>query len=250
MKAIISDIHGNLAALIAVLQDIDKLGITDIVCLGDIVGYGPEPAECLDLVKSRTDLVILGNHEEAVLFGATNFTPRARKAIDWTRHQLLEAENVPEELRKERKAYLESFKIQTRIEGVTYVHGSPRQPTREYVMPRDVYDRRKMKDLFDHIEDYCFCGHTHQPGVFTLNNFTPPSEMFDIYMFGSDEKALLNVGSVGQPRDGDPRACYITFDADTVVWRRVDYDVEKTVEKIFKIPYLERSLGERLREGK
>lgn len=250
MKAIISDIHSNYAALEATLADIQKVGITDIVCLGDIVGYGPQPRECLDAVRQICDLVLLGNHEEAIMFGAVNFNLKARRAVDWTRQVLLEALADSPELRSARRKYMETFQPEMKIEGVKYVHASPRQPTREYVTPKDAFDHHKMADIFDHLEDYCFCGHTHTPGIFTQEGFTHPSEMFDLYMIGTDEKVLINVGSVGQPRDGDPRACYVTFDGDTVTWRRVKYDVVSTCRKIYQIQQLDNFLAERLREGK
>ena len=251
MKAIISDIHGNLDALQAVLADIEHLGIKEIICLGDVVGYGPEPRECLDIVNSISKFTILGNHEEAVLAGIpATFTQRARQAIEWTRKELLEDEREPASVRDARKKIMQSFKIQHKADGVQYVHGSPRDPTREYVMPRDVIDKKKMGEIFACLQDYCFCGHTHTPGIFTISGFTHPSDMFDLYMLGTDEKVLVNVGSVGQPRDGDPRACFITFDGDTVVWRRVAYNVESTVKKIYAIPDLDDFLGDRLRDGK
>lgn len=251
MKALISDIHGNLEALRAVLADIEHLGIKEIICLGDVIGYGPEPRECLDIIRNVASFVILGNHEEAVLQGCPpTFTPRARRAIDWTRRVLLEDPAEPEAVREERRKFMQTFKIQTRVDGVQFVHGSPRDPTREYVMPRDVVDRSKMNGIFAALEDYCFCGHTHTPGVFTPSGFTHPSDMFDLYMLGSDEKVLVNVGSVGQPRDGDPRACFVTFDGDTIVWRRVQYDVEKTCSKIYEVPELDDFLADRLREGR
>ncbi|MCX7804137.1 MAG: metallophosphoesterase, partial [Planctomycetota bacterium] len=220
MMAIISDIHGNYEALQAVLEDIDSLNIKQIVCLGDVVGYGPDPVECMEIIQKICRLVILGNHEEAVLKGCPpNFNPKAKRAIDWTRKVLFE-DGVPREISEQRRKWMDSCTIQTRIQGVTYVHGSPRQPTREYVTPRDALNKQKMKDIFDHMEDYCFCGHTHTPGVFSPDGFTHPSDLFDLYMLGTDEKCLVNVGSVGQPRDGDPRGCYVTFDGDTILWRR------------------------------
>jgi diadenosine tetraphosphatase ApaH/serine/threonine PP2A family protein phosphatase len=251
MKALISDIHGNLEALRAVLEEIDSLGIREIICLGDIVGYGPQPRECLDIVQNVAGVIILGNHEEAVLNGCPpNFSPRARRAIDWTRKVLLEDPKEKESEREMRRDLLKSFKAQIRIEGVTYVHGSPRSPTREYVLPRDAQDKKKMQGIFDSLEDYCFCGHSHTPGIFTAAGFTHPSDIFDLYMLGTDEKALINVGSVGQPRDGDPRACFVTFDGDTVVWRRVEYDVDTVANKIYAIKELDRFLGDRLKEGR
>jgi len=138
MKAIISDIHGNLDALKAVLEDIERLKIKEIICLGDVVGYGPEPRECLTLLKDRVKFTILGNHEEAVLVGTPpRFTPRAKRALEWTRKILLEDTAESAEVRETRKKHLESFMVQNRVDGVQFVHGSPRDPTREYVMPRD-----------------------------------------------------------------------------------------------------------------
>ena len=252
MKAFISDIHGNLEALRAVLDEIDSLGIKDIVCLGDVVGYGPNPMECLEIVQSISNLNILGNHEEAVLYGIPpNFNLKARRALEWTRKVLLEEAKDPAETREARRKFMESFQIQTRVEGVTYVHGSPRQPTREYVMPGDAHNRKKMTEIFACLEDYCFCGHTHTPGIFTLEEgFTHPSDMFELYMLGTHEKVLINVGSVGQPRDGDPRACFCTFDGDTVVWRRVEYDIEAVCKKIYAVPEIDDFEADRLREGR
>lgn len=253
MKAIISDIHGNLPALEAVLEDIDKKEITEIVCLGDVVGYGPYPRECLEKVKP-CDTIILGNHEEAVLYeaAAATFNSRARRAVNWTRAQLFESLNgETQESIDTRRQFLESFLQGTNVEGIQYVHASPRSPTREYITPKDARNKRKMKDIFEALEWVCFVGHTHVPGVFTENDFSPPHELLgNIYLLDPDEKALLNVGSVGQPRDGDPRACYVTFDGEGVRFCRVKYDLEKTISKIQGIKDLDNFLGQRLREGK
>jgi diadenosine tetraphosphatase ApaH/serine/threonine PP2A family protein phosphatase len=249
--AIISDIHSNLEALRAVMEDIEHLGIKEIFCLGDVIGYGPEPRECLDIVQSIAKFVILGNHEEAILGGVPpSFTPRARRAVEWTRKMLLEDPSEKAETQEARKKILQSFQVQRKEDEIQFVHGSPRDPTREYVMPRDVNDKKKMGQVFASLSEFCFCGHTHTPGVFTQAGFTHPSDMFDLYMLSGDEKALINVGSVGQPRDGDPRACFITFDGDTVVWRRVEYNVEETCKKIYANQELDDFLADRLREGR
>ena len=251
MKAIISDIHSNLEALRAVLADIERIGIKDIVCLGDVVGYGPQPRECLDIVHKVANVCIMGNHEDAVLSGTpATFTPRAKRALEWTRRTLLNDETESPEIRAQRREIMQSFQVTWESEGVQYVHGSPRDPTREYVMPRDAADRHKMDAIFTHLKDYCFCGHSHTPGIFTTAGFTHPSDMLDLYMLGTDEKVLINVGSVGQPRDGDPRASFVTFDGDTVVWRRVPYNVEATCKLIYAIPELDDFLADRLREGR
>jgi predicted phosphodiesterase len=249
MKAVLSDIHGNLEALKAVLADIASRNIHEIVCLGDVVGYGPEPLACMNLTKD-SDTLILGNHEEAVLGEAgESFNVRARKAVEWTRKQLLENAEEPEQVRKEREEFLRTWLRQTNILGIQYVHGSPRQPTREYVTPKSALNKKKMEGIFEVLEHICFIGHTHIPGIFTEGGFSHPSELMSFYILG-DEKALINVGSVGQPRDGDAKACYVTFDEETVVWRRVEYDVKATVSRIYKIPELDNFLGDRLLDGK
>jgi diadenosine tetraphosphatase ApaH/serine/threonine PP2A family protein phosphatase len=248
MKAIISDIHGNQEALEAVLTDIRSRGITETVCLGDVVGYGPNPRECLQLVK-HCNTLICGNHEEALLSGdAQSFNTRARRAVEWTREQLM-GNIVTPEVAEENRNILALFKIEADIEGIRYMHGSPRNPTKEYVTPRDVRNKQKMTDIFAALDTVCFVGHSHIPGVFTEEGYSSPKDLFGVYML-SGEKALINVGSVGQPRDGDPRAGYVTFDVDTVVFHRVEYDVEAVVAKIRAASSLDNTLAERLRAGK
>ena len=137
-----------------------------------------------------------------------------------------------------------------RENGFLFVHGSPRNPLNEYVFPEDIYNQKKMEKLFSLVEHHCFQGHTHVPGVFTQNlNFFSPEEIGYQYSL-SDEKAMMNVGSVGQPRDGDPRACYVIIDNDLVRYRRVEYPVEKTRQKIYDTPELDNFLGDRLLDGR
>jgi diadenosine tetraphosphatase ApaH/serine/threonine PP2A family protein phosphatase len=139
----------------------------------------------------------------------------------------------------------------TNVEGIQYVHASPRSPTREYITLKDARNKRRMREIFEALEWVCFVGHTHVPGVFTEDDFSKPADLLGhIYLLDPDEKALINVGSVGQPRDGDPRACYVTFDGEGVRFCRVQYDVDRTVSKIAGIQELDNFLGERLREGK
>jgi diadenosine tetraphosphatase ApaH/serine/threonine PP2A family protein phosphatase len=129
-------------------------------------------------------------------------------------------------------------------------HGSPREPTNEYVFPEDVYNQRKMDNLFSRIEKYCFQGHTHIPGVFTSSmEFLTPEDCNYQYRMG-DEKLMVNVGSVGQPRDGDTRACYVVLNDNTITFRRVEYPFSNTAEKIYGQPELDNMLGDRLREGR
>jgi predicted phosphodiesterase len=245
--AIISDIHGNLEALEAVLADIASKNITRIVCLGDVVGYGPNPRECVDLALDF-EFTLLGNHEEAALYGAVGFNPKAKAAIDWTRDQLNIDPEDPERAKK-RWEFIKNLPT-TKPDGkILYVHGSPAEPTREYLFQHDVRDPVKMKRSFDKVKTVAFNGHTHLPGIFTQDKFFAPEDCFNVYILG-EEKVIINVGSVGQPRDGDYRACYITVEGDIIVYRRVEYDIDKTIEKIYAVKELPSYLGERLREGR
>lgn len=248
--AIISDIHANLEAFHAVLNDIREEGIKDedIICLGDIIGYGPQPVECLELaMKFRFSL--LGNHEEAVLFGAVGFNSRAKMAIDWTRDQINHAEG--EERKKRLWNFLGELKIRVDEDRVSYVHGSPREPTREYIFQRDILDQAKMEECFANFDLICFHGHTHTPGILTDRyQFISPKDCNHEYVVDEDIKIMVNVGSVGQPRDGDNRACYVLFDGKKIRYKRVEYDVEKTIEAIAQIKELPEYLGHRLRDGK
>ncbi|MEX1228635.1 MAG: metallophosphoesterase family protein [Planctomycetaceae bacterium] len=248
MIAIISDIHGNLEALEAVLEDIKQRNITEIYCLGDIVGYGPNPRECIDLVLDFP-LCLLGNHDQGALFDPEGFNAGAERAIFWTRKMLESGDPRKNEQRWE---FLGELPRMKRDGGYLFVHGSARNPLNEYVFPEDIYNQRKMERIFALVDKYCFQGHTHIPGVFTENlNFVAPTEINEYYQLG-EQKVLVNVGSVGQPRDGDNRSCYVLLDKDkrTLQFIRVDYDFGKTCEKIYDIPDLDNFLGDRLRDGR
>ncbi|MDZ4849238.1 MAG: metallophosphoesterase family protein [Pirellulaceae bacterium] len=245
--AIVSDIHGNLEALERVLVDIASQACDRVVCLGDMVGYGPNPRECVDLV-SRMDACVLGNHDYGALIDPEGFSATAEQAIFWTRREL---ETGPDqEQTRARLSFLAGLPRVLRDENLLFVHGSVRNPLNEYVFPEDIQNRRKMEKLFSMLQGYCFQGHTHVPGVFTADmTFLRPEETMGKIQLSSD-KAMINVGSVGQPRDGDWRACYVVYEAGTVEYRRVEYDVAITSNKIFAIPDLDNFLGERLREGR
>jgi len=247
--AILSDIHGNLAALEAVLADVGAQGVGRLVCLGDVVGYGPNPCECLDIVM-EFDFCILGNHDSSALFDPEGFNAAAEQAIFWTRSQLEGGRDNLEASRR-RMEYLCKLPRTRREENVLFVHGSPRGPTNEYVFPEDVQNSKKMEKLFSMIPHLCFQGHTHVPGIFTSGfRFIRPVDTGRGYgIAGSREKLMVNVGSVGQPRDGDPRSCYVIHDAQSIEFRRVDYDVEATVRAIEAEPELDNFLGYRLRDG-
>ena len=247
--ALISDIHGNLEALQAVLEDIRRQSITDIYCLGDVIGYGPNPRECLDLVRKKTQVCILGNHDQAAMFDPDGFNPVALRAIYWTRDQLESGGGSQQQI-NERWDFLGELP-RFREEGeFLFVHGSVREPTNEYVFPEDVYDSRKMEELFRRLNQYVFQGHTHIPGVFTSGGeFLSPDECdFEYQLVG--DKAMINVGSVGQPRDSNPQSCYVILEDNTVFFRRVDYPFEDTIKKIYAATDLENMLGDRLRHGR
>lgn len=249
-RALISDIHGNLEALQAVLTDISSQNVKEVLCLGDIIGYGPNPNECLDLVMKHCRVTILGNHDQAALFDPDGFNPSALQAIYWTRDQLDHGPGSQNDINR-RWDFLGELPRMHREEKLLFIHGSPRDPTNEYVFPEFVFDRRKMDLLFGRIDQYCFQGHTHQPGVFTPDyDFVTP-EQCNYQWKLSMQKLMVNVGSVGQPRDGDPRSCYVVLDTDenTMQFRRITYDIESVVQKIFAEAQLADMLGERLRHG-
>jgi diadenosine tetraphosphatase ApaH/serine/threonine PP2A family protein phosphatase len=248
-RALISDVHSNLEGLEAVLADIKQQGITEIYCLGDIIGYGPNPRECIDLIM-KCDVCILGNHDQGALFDPEGFNSGAERAIFWTREQLESPRGGSPAQNAKRWDFLGELPRSRRENGFLFVHGSARNPLNEYVFPEDVYNPKKMEKIFALIEQHCFQGHTHVPGVFTASQrFYSPEEINYQYRLGS-EKTMTNVGSVGQPRDGDPRSCYVVLEDDLIRFRRVEYDVEKTIRKIYDTPELDNFLGDRLRDGR
>lgn len=247
MRAIISDIHGNLEALKEVLADIERQGIEDVLCLGDIVGYGPNPRECIDLVQQKCSICLLGNHDQGALFDPEGFNAGAERAIFWTRKMLETGDSRGAEQRWE---FLGELPRMHKDGDFLFVHGSARNPLNEYVFPEDIYNQRKMESIFALVPRYCFQGHTHIPGVFTEDlNFYSPEELEFQYQL-NNTKVLINVGSVGQPRNGDSRASYVVLDPPLVQFRRVDYDFEATANKIYDIPDLDNFLGDRLRDGR
>lgn len=256
--AIISDIHSNLEALTTVLKDIEQRGIQKIYCLGDIVGYAANPKECLDLVIEKTENCVMGNHDYAVLFEPTNFNSGAEAATYWTRKVL---EDEPDKEKAEKRwRYLGQQKMRwtlnTKLDGVDaqldFVHASPRRPINEYIFPDDVYTTTgKIGALFDKVKHVCFVGHTHLPGVFLSEpDFYPPDELGWKYPIIPDEKAIINVGSVGQPRDRDSRTSYVFIEGNEVNFVRLDYDHKATAAKIYAIPELDDFEGDRLADGR
>ena len=258
MFAVLSDIHSNIEALSVVLADIEKRGIKTIYCLGDVVGYGPNPKECLDLIINKTKWCVLGNHDYATLYEPTNFNYGAEQASFWTREVLESEQN--RQLSDKRWNFLGSLQmrrsLQKKLETDTvimdFVHASPRKPVNEYIFPEDVYTNPpKVRQLFERVRHICFVGHTHMPGVFLDEpDFYLPDELGGVYPIIEDEKAIINIGSVGQPRDKDNRASYVYVEENQVHFVRLEYDFEATADKILAIERLDNFHAERLRDGR
>jgi len=237
--AILADIHSNLAALEAVMRDIERYGVDKIYCLGDIIGYGPRPTECLDIAEANFDRSILGNHEEGVIskgfiskphyFG----NPVTYLLIKWTQEQILSDGNSEKYLK-----FLAGLERSFSEADILFVHGSPDDLTYGYLKPEIVESPEKLEKIFGLIQHVCFAGHTHRPGIIEQGNsvFKRPEELDtnETYKI-TGKKVVVNPGSVGQPRDQDPRASYVILYEDTCIFRRVDYDIERTANEIERI---------------
>ncbi len=220
---VISDIHGNLAALDAVLADADSRDVDQMWCLGDVVGYGPCPNECISRLQDATDYhCVAGNHDWAAIsrIDIAEFNPSAKTACQWTGQQLS----------PENRAYLENLPTRIVEGNYTLVHGSPREPIWEYI----IYPSTAQLNFQFFDTQLCLAGHTHAPAIFREEtpehkfeiSIPVPGEPIQI----DDERLIVNPGSVGQPRDGDPQAAYMVFDEDAKVieYHRVPYDVAVT----------------------
>ncbi len=221
---IISDIHANFTALEAVLDDAGQ--VDAVWCLGDLVGYGPDPNECVQRIQQLPNLVCLfGNHDAAVagIIDVTSFNSEARMAVIWTQRVIQSAH----------LEYLRELSPQTVIDSVSLAHGSPRQPIWEYLL-----DTRTALQNFDHFDTpFCFVGHSHLPVVFQKRDEQPTADLSipDLdSTLSMIPRAIYNPGSVGQPRDRDPRAAYAVFDPDQQTWnyRRVAYDIQSVQERM------------------
>lgn len=222
--AIVSDIHANLEALKAVLDEIDRMQVDEIDCLGDVVGYGCDPIACLDLIAERALVKLMGNHEYAVLgkLSTETYSTAAKISAEWTRQQLTDREYT----------IMCDFKLRHESAAGTLVHASPVEPDRwGYILRAE-----QATPVFDHFSgQICFHGHSHLPTIFREVPDGPPRHQaghnFDIT---DDQRYLVNIGSVGQPRDNDPRACFVTYDTDLgeVRFHRVEYDIAHTQEKM------------------
>jgi diadenosine tetraphosphatase ApaH/serine/threonine PP2A family protein phosphatase len=237
--AVVSDIHGNLEALEAVLDDARRENVDTMICLGDVVGYGADPNGCMELVSAEMKATVLGNHDAAArdLREADNFNDVAREAIRWTQEQLSD-ENL---------ARLHALPLEF-VEGrARYVHASPDDPPAWHY----ILTEQEAWNAFEACpEPLCFVGHSHVPLRVLLHRGR--LEVLDgpVLELRPDARALVNVGSVGQPRDGDWRAAYSLFDPRTgrVFLRRVEYDIESATSKILKAG-LPEILARRLAQG-
>jgi diadenosine tetraphosphatase ApaH/serine/threonine PP2A family protein phosphatase len=237
--AIFGDIHANLEALEAVLADAAGQGCNDRICMGDIVGYNANPADCLERVRAMGCPVIKGNHDEDASgrHSLESMNPVAATALEWTREQLDE----------EQKTWLRRLRMVRQVEDFTVVHSTLDQPANwNYVTNR--FDA--MSNFSYQFTQVCFHGHTHVPRVYVKDGKVRevPAESISIE---PGSKYFINVGSVGQPRDGDWRACYAIYDLEhkLVVFRRVEYDIETTQRKI-RAADLPPMLAERLADGR
>lgn len=246
--AVISDVHGNLEALQAVLVRIDELGVDAIYSLGDAVGYGPDPEACLQLTVERCRLRLMGNHEHAVLHSelAFSFNRVAQEALEWTRVRLRMAGLL---------GHLDGLQPHHQEGDLLFVHGSARDALEEYVTESDRSGFSNFEEVVESLEkDFtsfrlCFVGHNHKPFLATTEGFLHPHDGQREFQVPVDEKLYLSVGSVGQPRDRDARACFVTFDGSKVAYHRVDYPLEITAEKI-RARGLPAFLADRLAQGR
>jgi diadenosine tetraphosphatase ApaH/serine/threonine PP2A family protein phosphatase len=235
-------VHANLEALSAVVDDATRRGVEQIVSIGDIVGFGPDPVGCVDLIRERCGIALRGCHDQALLEGASHLPQVTRDGLNWAR----------EALGEERLAWIESLGIQYEAGGIVFCHASPREPVSEYLFPEDVRrDQRKLVRAFEKTSKVVFVGHTHIPGVFQENpiRWTAASQLENYFHYKRGDKVIVNVGSVGQPRDGNPQACYLEVNKNEMYWRRIDYDVKQVVAKIQSNSRLTASTAQRLLRG-
>jgi len=225
-RAIISDIHANLAAFKAVLDDIEHQGgVEKIWCLGDVVGYGPDPHECIETLCQTDHVCIAGNHDWAAIgkVGTAEFNPDAATACHWTAQQLNSTD----------VEYLENLPLVIEDGEYTLVHGSPREPIWEYLVSNSV-----AQENFTFFKSkYCLVGHSHVPLIFSRDEdgvFTAGRFLTNVKLLLSSSRLIINPGSVGQPRDGNPLASYAIYDSSygTINLYRVSYDIRATQDRM------------------
>ncbi|MFP4013838.1 MAG: metallophosphoesterase family protein [Chitinispirillaceae bacterium] len=240
--AFISDIHANLEALESVIKDIDQKNIDEIICLGDVVGYGANPNECVELVSKRCPVILLGNHDAAAveLLTTQHFNIHAKIAIEWT-SATLSSQN---------RSLLASLPVKKTKDIMTLVHATPYEPNMWYYITSLEEAAFNFQFFNNRI---CLVGHTHIPMIIVLEGeeiFVHQEKSID-YRDRSGVRLLVNIGSVGQPRDRDPRSSYGILDTEKGMFelQRVSYDYAKTQAKMKKIRMPE-FLVNRLAEGR
>lgn len=222
--AIISDIHGNREALDVCLSDARHQGVDAVLCLGDLIGYGPDPNEVVERVREEADIIVGGNHDAGVVINLElfAFTPYARASIEWTRGVLTPAN----------RRFLGELRVVAQLPDALLVHSSPNMP-REWRYMATVADVEENFMAFS--EKTCFVGHTHFPMIME-KGYDGSFRFFhqETVDLAEGARYIVNVGSVGQPRDGDARACYVVYDArvNRVTTRRVAYNFRETQEKM------------------
>ncbi len=225
--ALISDLHGNLEALNVVVNNIRKQSIKKIICLGDLVGYGANPNECIEIVSEVAEIVIAGNHDWAVLDKTdySNFNPVAKAAIEWTKKNT-KTKNLE---------YLNRLAISatTKSESFLLVHSTPKDPEKWHYL-FDVRDFEFQLNYFE--EKCCFIGHSHEPLFFNFRGSTGELCAKNPLKLEKKCRYIINVGSIGQPRDYDPRAAYMIVDtnSETVELIRLPYDIPTAQKKIIE----------------
>ncbi len=241
--AILSDVHANLEALEVCLQSIRVSSVDAVVCLGDVVGYGADHNACCDLIRESTLFCLLGNHDAAVIgvMDTDFYYPAARQALFRTRESLSE----------DNFRWLYSLPYSHQAPGVGFFHGAPVLPSGFYYVVRPK-DAEAHLQLLARLEPYTFIGHSHLTKQFLLSpNGVQSLNSRKISAHpGKDERYIINVGSVGQPRDKDPRACYGLFDSHTGAFRhvRLEYDHHRAAEKI-RAAGLDQKFATRLAAG-
>jgi len=226
---ILGDIHSNLTAFEAVLADAERRGEVDkLWCVGDIVGYGPDPSQCIQLLRRYEHLCVIGNHDCAAvgLLDISDFNPDAAAACRWTAQQL----------GQEEQEYLKSLPQRLGEGDFTLVHGSPREPIWEYLL--STASARVNFAYFD--SPFCLVGHSHVPLVFEENKESGGCSLLslsvEVPLKLAEHRLIINPGGVGQPRDGDPRASYAIYDSDdeAIYHYRVPYDVAATQQRMMQ----------------
>ena len=225
--AIISDVHSNLEALEKAFSEIEKRKIDQIVCLGDVVGYGANPGECLERVREKAQEIIMGNHDRAIEDVAlrSDFNPYAREAIEWTASRLNEKQ----------KKFIRTFReiVMDRKKELTWTHGSIHEPQEFHYL----FQEEDARPSFERLETrFGFFGHTHVPSLFSQKAKEAKYLPAGVYQLDKKDRYLINPGSIGQPRDRNPKLSFAFFDSNelTLEILRLDYDNQKAAQKIRK----------------